>query len=514
MDVYEGATLLWQGFITPELYSEPDIAPPYDVEVVATDGIGELKLYDFAPQGLVTLRSMLTYLLGYTGLSTGVNLVSSLKPGSNGAGALLDMSINLDYMAGKTCYEVLSYLLDTLHATITRWGGAWLLARETNVSILSGKVQYYNTSGASALLAGSVQTLGKMYTNAAWPVGQLTMTIKPAKNSVKIQAPWHPVTALTNSEMTSDTGWTKAGGASYDSTNKGYLLPAASSSALPRISQTLSLSLLKAPMTLSGKFTGVSAELSLSTLFTAAVCFYVTYLSADVTYHLERSDEGIVWVEGAMPSALDYTNTIYTFVKNFDEDKVGARELKLEIPPFLLNDAFPGGALTVYVVGSCIRVYSTALDVEISKGYKDNLYLDNDARGEGDEVEIAIGRETRSILAYKEFLQGLLLDSGSLIYSFKDSVITTDDLDFMSFIARDYARSFALPRVSISGTVYLESTISLPPLVFTKGGLDYWLQTWEWNLYEDELSIEALTLPTAQVTVDSETITEADASKV
>ena len=63
VDVYAGSTLLWQGYITPELYSEPDIAPPYDVQVVATDGVGELKLYDFAPQGTVTLRALLSSML-------------------------------------------------------------------------------------------------------------------------------------------------------------------------------------------------------------------------------------------------------------------------------------------------------------------------------------------------------------------------------------------------------------------------------------------------------------------
>ena len=46
VQLYDGSTLLWSGFVTPELYSEPDIAPPYDVQVVATDGVGELKLID------------------------------------------------------------------------------------------------------------------------------------------------------------------------------------------------------------------------------------------------------------------------------------------------------------------------------------------------------------------------------------------------------------------------------------------------------------------------------------
>ena len=68
----------------------------------------------------------------------------------------------------------------------------------------------------------------------------------------------------------------------------------------------------------------------------------------------------------------------------------------------------------------------------------------------------------------------------------------------------------ALPRVCIKGTVYLEDSIDMPPLVFAKGGLDYWLLTWACDLYEDELEIEAVTLPSAELTVSSETIIESD----
>ena len=87
-------------------------------------------------------------------------------------------------------------------------------------------------------------------------------------------------------------------------------------------------------------------------------------------------------------------------------------------------------------------------------------------------------------------------------------------MDYLSFIARDYALSIALPRATVKGTVYLENTIIMPPLVFAKGGLNYWLQTWAWNLYEDELEIEALTLPSAQLTITSERILESDGSRV
>ena len=513
VDVYEGGTLLWQGFITPELYSEPDIAPPYDVQVVATDGLGELKFYDFTPQGTISLRAMLTYLLGYTGLSTDVNLVSSLCPGSNDAGELLDMTINLDYMEGKTCYEVLSYILDTLHGTITRWGGSWLLVRETNVSITDGMVDYYDTTGTADQLDGSVATLGAVYSAPTWPVGQLSMNIIPAKKKVVVQAPWHVITALANSEMSSDTSWTKYNGATYNNLFGRYYKFPYPSSGTPQILQQLSMTGIRVPMSLRAKASADTSTIS-GQYISGVLGVLLVYQVGSTYYHLRKGGDGApVWQEGssisgAVPAgvAIDFTQTLVVW----DTQRIGAEEFVIEnIPAFMQNGSFPSGTLSVYLIGYCCRVYSVELEVSLPNGYQDILSIDNGARGDGDNVEIAIGREVAEVDYYKSFLQGLLLDSGSLITSFADDNFTTG-LDYLSFIARDYALSVALPRVCIKGTVYLEDSIDMPPLVFAKGGLDYWLLTWAWDLYEDELEIEAVTLPSAELTVSSETIIESD----
>ncbi len=511
VDVYDDATLLWQGFITPELYSEPDIAPPYDVQVVATDGLGELKLYDFAAQGTVTLRSLLTYLLGYTGLSTDVNLVSSLEPGSRGAGELLDMSINLDYMEGESCYDVLSYLLDTLHATITRWGGAWLLARETNVTYTDSKVDYYDTAGNAAQLANSVQTLGKMYVAPSWPVGQLSMVINPAKNKVTVQAPWHKVTCLSNPDMMTNTAWTTYNGAYYANLPEEYYTLPLPSDGTPQLCQQVSMTGLRAPMTLSIKASAATSLISGQTV-SGVIGALLIYTVGNNSYHLRKAEDGTAyWTEGSTPSgaisagvSVDYQQQLVVW----DATRIEAEEMTIEnIPAFQQGGAFPSGTLYVYILGYCCRVFSANLDVVLPKGYQDVLRLNNGARGAGDEVEIAFGRVTSGTAYYSAFLQGILLDSGSLITSFTDNNLTAG-LNYLSFIVRDYALSVALPRVSIKGTVYLEDTITMPPLVFTKGGLNYWLETWSWNMYEDELEIEALTLPAVQLTIQSETILE------
>jgi len=506
VDVYAGNTMLWQGWISPELYSEPDIAPPYDVQVVATDGVGELKLYDFAAQGMVSLRAMLTYLLGKTGLSTDVFLVSSLKAGSAGAGALLDMEANFDYLVGKTCYEALSYLLTTLHATLTWWGGHWLLVRENNVTFTSGKVRYFNVAGNSALLANSVQALGRMYQDPVWPVGQLSTVIDPAKNKVVVQAPWHPVTALQNSDMTADANWNKSG-VTYDSAKGAYFF--ARDVITPgELAQSVAFGGLRVPMrmTLSGCGTSETGS-GFTGTGNGWVGLVLKFQDGDGNvYYLGVDGDGNrrweLYDSGRIPRAFEQD------LLSVDTDRENADRIELDIPALAVDGGFPSGTLTVGIWGGAVYVFSAHLDVVLNKGYQDILHIDNGARGEGDDTEIAFGRVTSDVAYYQAFVQGILLNNGALITAFSDANFTTGT-DYLSFISRDYARSVALPRARVEGTVSLEPSVQLPPLVFTKGGLDYWLETWSWNLYEDELQISARTLPTATLTVDSETITEA-----
>lgn len=507
VDLYAGNALLWQGWITPELYSEPDIAPPYDVQVIATDGVGELKLYDFAAQGVVSLRAMLTYLLGKTGLSTDVFLVSSLKAGGAGAGALLDMEANFDYLVGKTCYEALSYLLTTLHATITWWGGHWLLVRENNVTFTSGKVRYFNTAGNSALLANSVQELGSMYQDPAWPVGQLSTVIDPAKNKIVVQAPWHPVTALKNSDMTQDSDWGKIL-VTYDSTKGAYFFPRDVITA-GELYQGVAFGGLRVPLRLAMSGCGTSETGSGFTGrgngWLGLVLRYVD--GSNNVYYLGTDGDGNRRWEQATPGQTP-VRAFKQDLLSVDVDRENADRIELDIPALAVGGTFPAGTLTVSIFGGAAYLFSAQLDVILNKGYQDILHIDNGARGEGDDTEVAIGRVTSDIAYYQAFVQGILLNDGALITSFSDANFTTG-MDFLSFISRDYARSVALPRARVEGTVSLEPSVQLPPLVFAKDGLNYWLETWSWNLYEDELQISARTLPTATLTVESETITEA-----
>ena len=142
VNLYRAGTLIWTGFITPELYSEPDIAPPYDVNVTATDGLGELRRYTFQPMGKVTLQALFINHLSHTGQSRDLNYISRLSySGVSYSAFFIDTYLNLDYKAGENCYDVLQYLLTTFNAVISYYNGSWLISRENDITLSSGGIR-------------------------------------------------------------------------------------------------------------------------------------------------------------------------------------------------------------------------------------------------------------------------------------------------------------------------------------------------------------------------------------
>ena len=154
IDVFRGGTLsaggelVWQGFVATEIYAEPDIAPPYDVDITATDGLGVLKEYDFEAQGLQKVRDLFKYFLNKTGIDNAtINIATTTTPVPVTSAAMFDStSINMDYMVGENCYDVFDELLRSLHLTVTQFKGNWLLIHETdveNMTTSSDKIQLF-----------------------------------------------------------------------------------------------------------------------------------------------------------------------------------------------------------------------------------------------------------------------------------------------------------------------------------------------------------------------------------
>lgn len=503
VDLYRSSTKVWSGFIVPELYSEPDIAPPYDVNITAADGLGELKRYDFLPLGKVTLHALFTSLLSYTGQSLNVCYISRLTYSGISYNAFFTNTyIDVDYKAGKTCYDVLQYLLATFHATICYYDGAWLIARENDITFDGSNRPYYITNGgAVSYFANGLMDVTAMGGGGLWPVDFTSTTIDPALRSVKVTAPWNLVSGLLNSGMTSDVSWTKSQYASYDTNTMGYLLmPYASiyQSRTQLLGKPFLLTFYAATYLYGMWNRKPYSEAVLQVLFTVN----------NTTYSLAEDDSGgLYWDDSGT------TDISYKIENGVDRDT--AMESQLTIPTFLDSNGDPvSGTLKIqFTAGHTgelgtqgLRLFGAYLTTAAENGYQDIISINNGARGEAGEVEIAVGYETSDLTNYKDFYAGLLLNgSSNLITSL--STQNFSSLDFLALISRDYARSVALPRLRTDGTLDTPSSLVTRPLMVYYRNAYRWIETYEWNLLEDNFDFSALGIPAATLSVSTETLT-------
>ena len=504
VDLYRNNVKIWSGFIVPELYSEPDIAPPYDVSITAADGLGELKRYDFLPLGKSTIQALFVNLLSYTGQSLPVHFISSLNyTGVSAAAFFLNTYMDIDYKAGENCYDVLQYLLATFHARICYYAGAWLIARENDITFTNGKPAYINESGQAASYDGGLMEITAMGEGGLWPVDFTSSNVDPALRSIEVEAPWNLKSGLANSEMLSDTDWTKSEYTTYESSAEGYLLMPFNS-----LAQSLAIPLGK-PMLLT---------------FHAAMYLYGTYLrkpyseaelnicftAGGLTYSLASDDQGGLYWDASGTTTIDYKIESGT-------DRATACENQLTIPVFLddngdpvtgtLSIQFAAGHYDPNVPGTQgLWLFGAWLTVAAEKGYKDMLQLNNGARGVADSVTIAVGYETSELDPLKVFYGGILLTGNNALVT-SLSTGNFSNLDFLSLISRDYARSIALPRLRTDGTLDTPSSLTLRPLLVNYRGTNRWVETFEWNLLEDNFDFSALSIPSASISVSGEVIT-------
>lgn len=504
-----GGELVWKGFVATELYSEPDIAPPYDVAVTATDGLGVLKEYDFEGRGLRKVHEMLSYLLGKTGLSQSVYCLTSEGPTSGTPVTMFDsVSIDMDYMVGKNCYEVLDELLRSLHFTVTQYRGEWLLVRETdladNVTSAGGLSVYLLpirsvTTTTTATLANARKTVGKMGVADVWPIGHLTRRVVPAKRELVIEAPWHPVNVAP--EVCSND-WSQNGPVSPNYNPDYYTLGGKVNTVWTdgEIGATIPFDSFQVDLTVRVRYNRSNGQWGVRPTANRRIRLRAIWEVAGVMYHY-NIDDG--WTES---SGLVYVDTIDVdhYAGNSNHDPALAAQLDFSIPAY---GGTASGYLTIVVCGLGVDVYDVELDVALSKGYKDTLILGNGARGKDSPRTITGGRALSGYLNATALYAGLFVWSSNpetAVYDWADN--RRYGLNFVSLTALDYALSVAAPRVELSGKIDFPAALTYIPLVLSLRSILYQLKTYEWTLLNDEVSFVAVSTPAATVNVESETV--------
>lgn len=131
--VKKAGSTIWTGWLVPNQYNEPYVAPPYFVTVTALDGLGELQTYKWEWKTIMSPAMIIVHCLDKNELD--LDIWESVNIYESSMDSDVDNTMmNACYFPtrnyyGMNCYDVLADLLTGLGADIQQVDGAWKIAR-------------------------------------------------------------------------------------------------------------------------------------------------------------------------------------------------------------------------------------------------------------------------------------------------------------------------------------------------------------------------------------------------
>lgn len=528
-----GGDIIWAGYVVPELYSEPDIAPPYDVQIIATDNLGELKYKAFTPdliQGADTLMDVLNIMLGFThqtGMGNGKALSQLTYQRSADA---LDfqrvppLMIEWRGMSAryedKTCYDVLQDILGMLNMHLMYNYRNWWLIREGDIEINAEGTSFrYFRNWQGSLISTLPDEIAHLGASSEWwPVGSLTSEVEPACNRVIVQeTPIYAGGLVVDSDFITGEGWDKT---PYVDQN------GVSGIALGTLTTTYNFDRTLTTRTIN---VGVASMYSVPIYASASgkIRISVTcrpYIDNRLSYFEDMSTKGIELTVGVLKTyeggATAYEQKVFSLPEGpYDLDNLQrprrSRDKQQVYSTFEWEmDAWDGtigvelfnngGSRTsptgFQCDGGCLFV--DKCEISIPSNHQIHTvecvaHIDNGARMADSPILLPAMSGLNVDSGYRDDI--LTVPGGGDIYSWTSRTGTASRL--LEFAAIDRVYEVALPRLRMRGTLNVPLA-KMPPIVLYRRDVPYFLQTYSWKLYDDELEFEALSLPA----VDTEVI--------
>ena len=497
VEVYKRQNLLWRGFVSPELYSEPDIAPPYDVQIIATDGLGELKDHDYRFYGKATLRNHIQHALAPTSLQGDITLISSLSweddASANAPSSLLEMVTDLSHLEEESCYDVLQGILTSLNACITQQDGSWMVIRESDLYLNALKLP--------------TASFGSMTKAQWWPVGNMSIDIIPAKKEVSVvHGNQYRENILPPISMGVAAGWEIGVGCYYSSAEGGWIVPPQTglSYRIDARQYPLQSNLLLRIKARCLAIEGRDDVSKLSVYMERDYAGSTTYLIRDYS---PQEDRVIMrWHDEMMGYVYAWDAP---FVEQDTEPAVHDLEILVPLSGETLAESLNMVIGNPYPSPYLLCIYSIELtQAEQTPGSRLTAIIANGAREKMNESKVTLSSSANPSLP--ELQYGILrLDGG--VVEWHTPATTAPDL--LSFAARDLAMQVALPRMRYRGKLNVPS-LAYPriPVLFERDNTYYFLNTYSLDLLNSELEVELISIPNAQVQIESETVTELPSS--
>lgn len=496
---------IWQGFVAPELYSEPDIAPPYDVQIIATDGLGELKSYEFPESGRVSLYEHIKTCLDNSGIICEaedielMNGIHSVSPALYSPD-LLSVRTDLDHLSGQSCYDVLTKILVSLNAKLTYDlpSGRWCIVRYNDLDR-----EAWDAGGGYVQISNA--PFGSMDTCDYWPIGHLSADVLPAKRKLSVALPYYVrKSILTDSDF--GIGWRNqwtSSGNIFDANIRGagarpFLLPVGEDC---YVRQSVQLDATTKSITVSvGILSGASGK--------ATAYMEVKLTIGSTVRYLRKTDNGYGWstsageieLTGAQVGSTGQTS-VYT-ISDFTNNNIDFLQDLGDGTVQLTVRAKKSDTSSIFAIG---WIYLTTT---YPAGFRDTVNMGNDARESLADVELAFGDAEVRYNALRAVYNILSVGSSDTLTGTGWQHHRIDGShSFLELMAIDRAIIDYAPRVAYKGKLFVGTEV--PPLLFTQDGALYLCETMSWDVLESELECELVRQSDAtDVTVSSSTIVE------
>lgn len=479
-------TEVWRGFVTPELYSSPWVDAPYDVTLTATDNLAELKNSTFKATGDIQVEWLIRDLLEITRLSIPssqdmeVAYISSMKGDRK---HLSSLTVNVDHLAGETCYDVLNSVLESLHAVLYLDYAAesWVVMRETDVS----------GANVGFLTFGKLDGLSDLAAN-----GSLAMEIVPARKELTVSEEIlaaNVAKAFNSSNVHTTGGTPKWEESDYGAAVRLTTVPPSHLSGTPESIDSVAGQLFTSlaagrryTLTFKARNTGFFVG---KTLLQWGLIIFDQNGSVSRTLYFDTNGGYSASYPGSdYPNDTELTPEIAEYSFSFViPQKVGAAGFTPSRGSFCARCMRKGDGSSVWTADAWLADVRLQM-ADFPDGLSTRVILDNDARTEADGVALEFGNDMASgrqnVIRETKFISG--------------AIVT--EQDFNAFMAIDNALSVALPRLRLSGVMFFKKpTWRLPKFVRTThvsaDNLDYIVEEYNFNLVTGDIDISMLSLP-------------------
>ena len=479
---------------------------PYDVRVIATDGLGELKRHDYELEGTHTLRDHLAYMLGKTGMERDIWMSSALNVFTSEVGyssdSLLEgVTVSLDHEIGESCYDVLQNLLTAFNMGITMYNTAWYVFRETD--FLS---QITDNGVRASMTFANVKSLpvvsfGSMASNKWWPIGYMSSAIIPARKSINLTAPYN-----YKENLFKDDQWANTSGASYDDQEGAFSLSAAGA----QISQEVMFSpndyvrdrlVLKmrarnkgigedeAPLNVRVQIYGRVSSAAVNTHYLIGTI--PTPSRPNVAPYGWRTTVGDMEFSLAAPAESDTSEDaqdvevvipLHTGTRGF----AYAYEMKVT----LSNSA---GTYGIYLYDISLSQYDRAEGIKVAAN------IENNAREKAEDVDLHMADTAKLNPGEKFLMSGMPISSTGLFFSGWKVSSMPSAVEYVRAMAADYAMKLGAVRRQYTGRLHVGD--DKIPALFSRDGVYYFPRSYSYDLYEDEMEVDLISVPDINVEV-------------